>query len=384
MSSTVKKTLRFGMAQMEVLPAQPVKNTETMIAMIREAVAMGVDILAFPEMCIPGYLLGDMWERPAFLNECNQCKDRIIHVTSELNSQSGQAFTVIFGTVLVDEKAKGEDGRVRKYNGYVLAQNGRALIHPGLNQPYGIKSLLPNYREFDDTRHFYDSRKLSLELNQPWDSLMEPITIKSGSEEYRVGVILCEDAWDDDYAQKPLQVLQQKNCDFYVNLSCSPFTQGKNAKRNRLFSHKAQTLAAPLFYINAVSLQNNGKTLFTFDGRSTAYGKDGTVFSEMTPFESGIANLEIDFSKATGLSLPTEKTKTKTNSTSPKSSSEFLNMEEIFPTIKYGAEKFLKSIGQNKVVIGVSGGIDSAVAAALYRTFLSSRKHFTREFTQSF
>ena len=347
---------------MEVVPGDPARNGARMLDLISKARDLSVDLLVFPEMCLPGYLLGDMWERPAFLNECELWANRIIQATT---GNSEKAITVVFGTVVSDRKVVGEDGRVRKYNGYIAAQGGYVLLHPGLRRPYGIKSLLPNYREFEETRHFYDTRKLAQEMGVPWESLLEPIEIQLQGQAWRVGIILCEDAWEDDYAQKPLEVLGSKGCHLLLNLSCSPFTQGKNEKRNRVFSQKVAALGIPLFYVNCVSLQNNGKTLYTFDGRSTAYGADGRVIAEMPAYESDIFTIQVD--KQT---VSKEKSKDAVVPAPVGINPPRHPIREIHQALIYGANAFLTSIGQSKIVLGVSGGIDSAVAAALYREIL--------------
>jgi NAD+ synthase (glutamine-hydrolysing) len=348
------------MAQMEVVPGDPARNGKRILELMDEARGQGVDLLVFPEMCLPGYLLGDMWERPAFLKECELWSNRIIGATAVSDrlalAKEGRApMAIVFGTVVTDWQAKGEDGRVRKYNAYFAAQNGQALRHPGLNRSYGIKTLLPNYREFEETRHFYDTRKLAQETGVTWESLLEPIAIELSGLVWRVGIVLCEDAWEDDYAQKPLEVLGGKACDFFLNLSCSPFTQGKNEKRNRVFYRKVKDLGVPLFYVNGISLQNNSKTVYTFDGRSTAYDPEGRVRAEMPAFKSEILSLPL----FTAFTL------------SPVIDPAKLRMREIYDALRFGAKTFLTSIGQTKVVIGISGGIDSAVVAALFGEFLA-------------
>ncbi|HKP94716.1 MAG TPA: NAD(+) synthase [Fibrobacteria bacterium] len=350
-----------AMAQLEVSPGEPARNGARMLELIAEARGRGVSLLAFPEMSLPGYLLGDMWERRSFLRECETWTERIIEATGH----PGPPVTVVFGTVIADWRALGEDGRVRKYNGYVAARGGAALRHPGLDRPFGIKTLLPNYREFEEPRHFHDARKLALETGRSLDSLLEPFVLELGGRERRVGILLCEDAWEDDYAQKPLEILGGKHCDFFLNLSCSPFTQGKNEKRNRVFARKVAKLGVPLLYVNCVSLQNNGKTLFTFDGRSTAYAADGSVRAEMAAYAQALLPLEMewrggkaDLAAGTG------------SSPAPPEPPAKRRMGEIHQALKYGAQSFLSACGQDRVVIGVSGGIDSAVTAALYREIL--------------
>ncbi|MDB5048042.1 MAG: nadE [Fibrobacteres bacterium] len=353
----------IGLAQMEVLPGEPARNGARMLELIAEARGKGIALLAFPEMCLPGYLLGDMWERPAFLRECEAWSERIVAATG----LPGVApIAIVFGTVIPDWDHLGEDGRVRKYNGYIAAKDGKAIRHPGLDRPYGIKTLLPNYREFEEPRHFHDARKLALETGRPLESLLEPFTLDLDGRECRLGVLLCEDAWEDDYVQKPFEILGRKRCDFLLNLSCSPFTQGKNEKRNRMFSRKVADLGVPLFYVNCVSLQNNGKTLYTFDGRSTAYGADGSVRTEMPAYAQDVLPVSVEWrggkadiaagSSGAGAEAPGNPAKRR--------------IAEIHQALRYGAQSFLASMGQDRVVIGVSGGIDSAVAAALYREFL--------------
>jgi NAD+ synthase (glutamine-hydrolysing) len=366
-SASPQAAVTVGMAQMEVLPGEPARNGARMLELIEEARGRGVSLLAFPEMCLPGYLLGDMWERPAFLRECETWARRIIAATASTSESTGGSMAVVFGAVIAEWDAKGEDGRVRKFNGYIMAQHGKALRHPGLGKPYGIKTLLPNYREFEDTRHFQDARKLALETGSSLESLLEPYAVTLAGRDCRVGVILCEDAWDDDYAQKPFEILGRKGCDFLLNLSCSPFTQGKNDKRNRVFSRKVADVGSPLFYVNCVGLQNNGKTLFTFDGRSTAYGADGSVRAEMDAFTPSLLILPVTWRGGTadiGAAADRAEAAALAGRLAP------VPMAEIHQALSYGARAFLASIGQDRIVIGVSGGIDSAVAAALYAEFI--------------
>jgi len=361
--------IKIAIAQMQVFPGDPARNGARMLELMDGARGLGAHLIAFPEMCIPGYLLGDMWERPAFLRECETWAARIVAATGP--GGPGEGLAAVFGTVIPEWDRKGEDGRPRKYNGFIVAQDGLAAMHPGLGRPYGIKTLLPNYREFEEPRHFQDARKLALETGRPLESLLEPIPLRLGGRSVRAGILLCEDAWEDDYAQKPLAILGSKGCDFLLNLSCSPFTQGKNEKRSRVFSHKVRAIGAPLLYVNCTGLQNNGKTLYTFDGRSTAYGADGSIRAELPAFEEALLPLSLsdaggrlDWAPATAANADEEE------ASGPSRAIREIPIREIHQALRFGAREFLDSIGTDRVVIGVSGGIDSAVAAALYREFL--------------
>lgn len=358
-------SLRIALCQLRVHPGEPARNAAAMLEHIR-AQRGKADLLAFPELCVPGYLLGDAWERAAFLRECELWNERIIAATGEFPDSPA----VVFGTVAVDWGVKGEDGRPRKYNAWVAAQRGAPVRHPGSGRPYGVKILLPHYREFEDGRHFYDARELARDEGRRWEDHVEPVTLDLAGQRVRVGVLLCEDAWEDDYVQKPVAALAAKRPDLTVNLSASPLTRGKNDKRNRVFGGKARLLAGPLVYVNATGIQNNGKTLYTFDGRSTVYDRAGAVVAEVDAYADAAAVVE--FSRAAGGAWETAaNTKTPSVTASPTTAAvPPEGVEEIVAALRYGAEQFLASTGLDKVVIGASGGIDSAVSAALFASFL--------------
>ena len=146
------------MAQMEVIPGHPDLNAEKILQLMAEAREQGTDLIIFPEMSIPGYLLGDTWEQSSFLADCENYGKDIIAATA------GTELTVIFGNIAVDWEKKNNDGRVRKYNALFVAQNGKLVQPDCMPYPFVIKTLMPNYREFDDTRHFFSLQKLALNL----------------------------------------------------------------------------------------------------------------------------------------------------------------------------------------------------------------------------
>jgi NAD+ synthase (glutamine-hydrolysing) len=343
-SCNMSSRVNIRLVQMEVLPGRPVENTEKILNRITEARAAGRTLVVFPEMAVPGYLLGDEWERPAFLRECEACGEEI--------RAASTGITVMFGNVGIDWSRRNEDGRVRKYNALFIAENGRFLGPEDGLYPFVIKTLMPNYREFDDSRHFFDTRKLAAELGRDPRDLIAPVQTACG----RIGAVLCEDAWDQDYTVSPLKILGGKGVDFAVNASCSPFTFNKNNKRNRVFSEAARRLQRPLVYVNNVGIQNNGKTVFTFDGASCIYDGQGSPVETLAPFTEGVMDSTL------GESLPFEVGRDLPATAGSDAS--------LFDAILYGTKQFMKACGVERVVVGVSGGIDSAVVAALYRHIL--------------
>ena len=339
--------LRIALAQMRVIPGHPSRNTETMLRMITKAKQQDADLVVFPEMAIPGYLLGDTWEQTSFLEDCEECGREIIAASKEV--------AVIFGNVAVDWTKKNNDGRVRKYNAFFTAQDGRLVAPDAMPYPFAVKTLMPNYREFDDTRHFFSLQKLAKELGVATEHLISPVRLSAHDREYAFGCLLCEDGWSDDYGLSPMKILREKDRpDFFVNISSSPYTLGKNAKRHRVFSRLAAEADAPLFYVNNVGVQNNGKTVYTFDGSNAAYDARGVLRLSGSPYEEAIYVFDLE-------TLSERK---------PVTIAEEPEAAYIFRALSYGVRLFLESIGMKRVVVGASGGIDSAVAAALYARVL--------------
>ena len=245
--------LKIAMAQMEVIPGRPDLNTGKILQMMEDARQEGADLVIFPEMSVPGYLLGDTWEQSSFLADCESYGEDIIAATKDTE------LTVIFGNIAVDWKKKNNDGRVRKYNALFIAQSGKLVQPDSMPYPFDIKTLMPNYREFDDTRHFFSLQKLARELGTTPGKLLSPISLKLKDRDYQIGCLLCEDGWSDNYEITPLSELTNgEKVDFLVNISASPYTLGKNHRRNVVFGKQAEENQAPLFYVNAIGLQNNG------------------------------------------------------------------------------------------------------------------------------
>lgn len=338
--------MKIALGQMEILPGQPNLNCNTMLAMIEQAKQQHADIIVFPEMAIPGYMLGDTWEQSAFLRDCEYWGNKIIQASDNL--------CIIFGNIGVDWNKRGDDGRIRKYNACFVANHGQLWGADNFPYPFRVKTLLPNYREFDDTRHFYCTRKLAVELGQPISALLQPVRVPFVNQTLTIGCIICEDGWSDDYSVYPSDLLAAKGqLDMLINISSSPFTLGKNNKRHRVFSKQAKEIDAPLVYVNNVGLQNNAKTVYTFDGCSTVYSATGEIMAQAPTFSPEL--VLVDLADNTG------------------SSTEIIDdtgIETVYRALHYGISHFLDSIGMQKVVIGLSGGIDSAVSAALFSTVL--------------
>ena len=307
------------------------------------------DIIIFPEMCIPGYLLGDTWEQTTFLKDCLSYGEDIIAASQDI--------CIIFGNIAVDWDKKNTDGRVRKYNALYTAYNGKLIKPEKSPYPFVIKTLFPNYREFDDSRYFFSLQSLATELKLNLNDILSPVKVNIKGQELNLGCILCEDGWSDDYAFAPIDILcQNYKLDMLINISASPYTFGKNNKRHRVFAKQAKDNNIPLIYVNNIGIQNNGKTIYTFDGSSTVYDENGNIIATCPAYkaQNNYINL-LGNDEYTPLPIPQND-----------------DISNIYQALHYGIKKFLKNIRMQKVIIGISGGIDSAVASALYADILGA------------
>ena len=208
--------IKIACAQVEVRPGRPEINLRKALETIEEAKRAGIDILIFPEQLIPGYLLGDLWEQRAFLRDCRDYGEDLIAATQDI--------CVIFGNIALDETAVNEDGRPRKYNAAFIAQDG-ALKKGGLSQAFISKTALPDYREFDDSRYFHSLAKLlPLQPGKTLEDLIQPVSVTIRGEEVKLGVLICEDGWTENYDFNVPQILTQNGAQLLINISCSPFT----------------------------------------------------------------------------------------------------------------------------------------------------------------
>jgi len=338
--------VKIAMAQLRVTPGHPSVNTDKMLDLIKEAKENNADLIIFPEMSIPGYLLGDTWEQRSFIKDCEECGQDIIAASKDI--------AIIFGNVAVDWDNKNNDGRPRKFNALFTAYQGKLVKPDNMPYPFVIKALMPNYRVFDDTRHFFSLKKLAEEMGKDVRDLVSPIHISLQGKTYSIGGFLCEDGWSADYSFSPVDILREKGVDFLVNISSSPYTFGKTHKRHRVFGKTAQDSNTPLLYVNNTGIQNNGKTIYAFDGCSTAYSNQGNPVACIEKYQEGILYVDLDEIN----NMPTYKRPHKEETA------------HVFDAIAYGVKSFLNEINMDKVVVGISGGIDSAVAAALYTHIL--------------
>lgn len=340
---------------MHIEPGHPELNFAAMESAIARAKNAGADLVVFPEMSLPGYLIGDLWEESSFIEKCEEFGNKVAALADGID--------ILFGNVARDGE-RGESGRPKLYNAAFYATKGEfaTLVKAGnVERKFLPKTLLPCYREFDEPRYFSDLRKLAQKNDLRIDEVLQPYTRADGT---KIGIFICEDGWDDIYPVKPSKILASKMGpgDVLINISCSPFTIGKGAARNRVFSAHARDGKLPLLYLNSVGTQNNGKNIYAFEGDSCLYDASGMETFAFPSFKAFEVMIEVT---PAGVLVDEE------------SAEPFVSdIAEVRAALVYMIRENLKRFHVERVVIGASGGIDSAVSAALYSEAIGPQNVF--------
>lgn len=304
--------MNSGIAQINTTVGDFAGNTDKILRAYRELVKAGADFVMTPELAVCGYPPMDLVFRSGFIAAAER------HINA-LAVDTGDV-PLIVGTV---EPNTAPHGRPC-HNSAVVLQNGRriAVAH---------KSLVPTYDVFDEGRYFEPAEKFT-------------VTNING---LRTGLTICEDLWTpeylprDYYGHSPVRQLEKAGLDLLLNLSASPFEAGKPAKRRAMLGGIARHLKVPLVYTNLVG----GNDQLVFDGHSLAFDRDGSLAAALPGFREDIALVHIP--------------------AAPCPAPESTDIADVHEALVLGLRDYLAKCGFRQVVIGLSGGIDSAVTAAL-------------------
>lgn len=299
-------------------------NRSLILNAIHEAEKDNVDILLLPELVVCGYPPMDLMEKEVFRELCYEVNREIIQITKQT--------TIIFGSITDNLSGVGR----ACFNSAIVAQNGRELarVH---------KALLPTYDVFDDLRYFEPGTEF------------EPVMING----IPFGITVCEDIWFNDneiqyhtYSTNPAEILAQKGARAIINISASPFTKRKPITRVGMLQKHAQELGLPLFYVNQVG----ANTELIFDGDSLALDKSGFIVTRDERFKSTFVDVEYD--SATQKLDAGKYAECERTLPNP--------IQTMFDALVLGVRDYLeKSRLDKKVILGLSGGIDSALVCVI-------------------
>lgn len=312
--------LRVGLAQINPTVGALRDNASRILDFYSQAAAEKCDVVAFPELSITGYPPEDLVLKDGFVNE-NQ------RVLAEIVKKIGETIAVIG---FVDSDAKTDT----IYNAAAICQNGKVL---------GVyhKHLLPNYNVFDEQRYFAPG------VHNPL------FTIKGAC----VGVTICEDIWD---ASGPVATQASLGAVLNLNINGSPFHAGKISARREMLSSRARDGECVVAYVNQVGGQDD----LVFDGGSMILAADGTVVASATQFAEELLVCDLELPKSKSVAAPQQ---------SRGQVSEPLSEDaQIFAALVLGTRDYVQKNGFKDVVIGLSGGIDSALVAAVATQALGS------------
>ncbi len=305
--------MNAGIAQINTTVGDFAGNTDKILHAYRELVKAGADFVITPELAVCGYPPMDLVFRSGFIAAAER------HV-SALAADTGSV-PLIVGTVEPNPAAHGRPC----HNSAVVLQNGRRLAT-------AHKSLLPTYDVFDEGRYFEPSSRVT--------------TVEIAGR--RAGITICEDLWTaeylprDYYGRSPIDDLSKAGIGLLLNLSASPFEAGKPARRRAMLAGIARELGVPLVYANLVG----GNDQLVFDGHSLAFDRDGLVAAQLHGFREDIALVAIPSVTPTNIAPDDD-------------------VRDVHEALVLGLRDYLGKCGFKQVVIGLSGGIDSAVTAAL-------------------
>ena len=309
-SFATPKGLTVGLSQLNPLVGDLLGNEGKILADYAKAQAAGCDVVVYPELTITGYPPEDLLLKKAFVRDNELAVERIAARTKEC--------AALIGFV------KAEDDQL--FNAVALCRNGKV-------QGVYLKQLLPNYAVFDEDRYFTPGPAMND------GSVSGLFTL----DDITVGVTICEDIW---YADGPVGAQAAAGARIILNLNASPFHEGKNVQREQMLSERAKETNGAIVYVNQVGAQDE----LVFDGSSVVVDCNGVIACRMKSFESDFAVVTIG---GDGTVTPTH--------VEPFAS----DLDRVYDALVVGTRDYVHKNGFTDVVIGLSGGIDSSIVAAI-------------------
>jgi len=318
--------VKIALAQIDPTVGDFSGNLEKIVAASGRAAALGARLAVFSELAICGYPPADFLEKPSFLARCRTAVDELAAATSELPT------AVLAGVAL---PAGGESGKPA-VNAAVLLDGGRLLLEQH-------KRLLPFYDVFDEQRYFAPARA-------------QQVVELDG---VRLAITICEDAWNDKnfwsrrlYTVDPMEELMRQHPDVHINLSSSPFWHSKRAIRREMLAAIARRDGVPVLMSNQVG----GNDSLIFDGSSLALNARGELIAQAASFEEDLVVLDpLDPVAVPVLPAPEED-----------------DTAAAYRALVLGTRDYVRKCGFKKVLVGLSGGIDSALVACIAKDALGA------------
>jgi len=311
--------MKIALAQLNYHIGNFESNTAKIIEHIKIAQNNGADLAVFAELCVSGYPSRDFLEFDEFIDLCEASAQKIAAECTDI--------ACIIGLPTPNNNPEGKE----LHNTAYFIENGKvkAVAH---------KALLPNYDIFDEYRYFEPSREFSC------------IAFKG----HRIALTICEDLWNTIenplYITRPMDILIKENPDVMINIAASPFAYNHDEERIEILSDNANRYKLPLLYVNNIGAQ----TELIFDGGSLVFDNTGKMIDEMPYFKEAMAYYDLD--EAGNVTFQHQSTMRKERQS---------DIEQIHDAIILGIRDYFYKSGFKQAILGLSGGIDSAVVCAL-------------------
>jgi NAD+ synthase (glutamine-hydrolysing) len=327
--------MKIAIAQINPTIGDLPRNAQKILEAAQQAVAEGARLLLTPELSLCGYPPRDLLLNPSFV-------EAMAITLQQLATDLPPHLAVLVGTV--------EENTQAHITGGKTLFNSIAWLEAGKVQQVFHKRLLPTYDVFDERRYF----EPGLQANY--------FTLDGVD----IGVTVCEDLWNDEefwgkrsYTANPIADLAILGVDLIVNLSASPYTVNKQRFREAMLSHSAMRFQQPIIYNNQVG----GNDDLIFDGRSFALNRQGEIVCRAHGFQTDLVIIDFD----------EEERDLQLSSIAPKYECE---EEEIWQALVLGVQDYVRKCCFSKVVLGLSGGVDSSLVAAIATAALGKENVF--------
>jgi NAD+ synthetase len=303
--------MKIALCQLNSIIGNLEYNKQKILDGYEEGVKAGVDLVICPELSLVGYPPRDLVEKSEFRLAVLKKVDEIASSTNETG--------LIFGAITEDDDRIGTD----IHNSAIFCSNGKI-------QFIQSKSLIPNYDVFDEMRYYDSAREINV--------------FEFKNE--KLGISVCEDIWNDEdywhirrYSDDPIRHLVDKGATVLINISASPYSYGKREQRSKMLSHVCRSENLPLAYVCCAGAQTD----LVFDGASMCFDKDGNLVAQGKTYAEDF--IIFDTNKKEIIDIIHEGT----------------FEEEVLSSLIFGVSEYCTKLNFKKVIVGLSGGLDSAV-----------------------
>src|SRR3984893_16847697 len=309
--------MKIALAQTNTTVGDLCGNAQRILSFSQRAAESHADVVVFPELTLTGYPPRDLLEKQSFLDGVEQHLERIAAESDNLN------LAIVCGTVTRTGSSSGNP----IFNTAAVLKGGRVVFRQN-------KMLLPSYDVFDEKRYFEPAAKQS------------PLAL----DDSPVALTVCEDAWNDKqywerrlYSRDPVEELAAAGPRLLISINASPYHMGKRAQRHEIFAATARRFQLPIVYVNQVG----GNDQLVFDGASFAMGPQGQLITSAASFEEDLVFFDSE------------------SLTGDRHDNHSDECEAVYQALVVGTRDYIHKCGLKRVIIGLSGGIDSSLTAAI-------------------